>query len=202
MTAGAVMKNMKGHVIDLHGMSGEVPLLVRIIGYRPSILIRVPVGYSCDHLYNSILRAIPSYSNPFVNYVIEEMDEYFGYRFGRRVRFLRISAANSYILKDIIKHSLDLFQEAWKKVDASPDGGVNINEGVEGLHSGWDRETHLLERDIYPVRFEKDLDARDIAYHFMVENDMPLCATHILRDGRCRLMTPGELGPPVTIVYK
>ena len=170
---------VNGHCFDIFGYSGTTPLVLRIKGWKPTFLARVPIGAEPTEYINTIYEVLYEQGGKSAGVVgvsrrIIKCPEFSRFEFGRHgtyVDFMVQNAAHGRALADAAKIA---YSRAWKKVDTCPDV----------LKTGWERETHKLELTTNPVYFTNNFSDSSMIYQFMSETGMPVCGHYTIKTYR------------------
>jgi len=184
-------------VLDVFGYSFKTPIVLRITGWTPSFMVRMPACVGFEKFKKVLMRHIScqgsSRYTPLHGLRIEEVSSWrdFGaFEFGRKPRFAKIIAGNisdAYLVK---RAAIKAFQDCWSLVRTCTEN--SSNEGIWKPIGDLERSQHEKDRMRYPLRFTRNLSLDRSPYLFMSETGLPLVNHLTISD--YKWFEPGKSG--------
>jgi DNA polymerase elongation subunit (family B) len=161
---------------DIFGYAGTTPIMLRIVGWRPWFLCKVPSGYDHDQFYRDIYQEIEKTNlartgkRPKIDFWLDfvELKEFHCFDFERKDKFLKIYTNNNSDCNVIRKLVKEHWWACWNRVEQIKDQISPATKYKHNLEKSLPRSFHCL-------RYDHNLSSlTNLCLAFMSRTSIPL----------------------------
>jgi len=188
----------EANVLDVFGYCYRTPMLVRITGWRPSFMVRLPV---CVEYRAFKALFIANAAANKVDVGLIEMEEcndwrdFDGFEFGRKVKYLKVTTNSARAAKKAAKAALGTYEVIIERLEYGE--GQFRHDGIGVPTTPYEKSQFKVDKKKYPLRFTRSLSLPKIGYQFMTEEDLPLVNHMWVRN--YKMFNPCTVGAIATI---
>ena len=165
--------------LDIFGMVGKTPTVMRIKGWRPDFYVLIPVGVDCQ-VFAEFLQQ-KAYRYRIADIACVDANDFNGFSFGRTREYLRITTYNASDARKVANITEECFRIWWHRVECHIDGTtLRKDPSISLPDTKRLRLIHRREQTHWSLRFTNTLSEPGMIYQFMTQEKMPLVTHHTI----------------------